>query len=376
MARSSSRSLTSSLKVTSRPTDLGSGRSLRTGEKLRPRASWRRAWAPAEGGGEQRERHVLQHADGGEAEGGEPLLGDGADAADLSHRQITQTAVHVGGSELADAGRFVEVGGQFGEQLGGSDADGAGDRVRVVDLLLDAVGDGPRRAEEPPAAGDVEEGLVDGRHLDEVRVVPQELDQRAVDGEIGLHVHRQEHPVRAEPLGLCDGQRAVDAVDARLVGAGRDHAPPPALAADDDRQTAQLGAARLLHRGEEGVHVEVEDCSAWYEHMFVAYPGGGRMDNMSGAGVDRRRSVPAARDGYCTRRPRSTVYMTTPEMPWNVPRAHPMPTLRQRLVRITRRCALECIQARKMLAGVPLDDLPQAITSPIAQCAEPLANAE
>ena len=78
--------------------------------------------------------------------------------------------------------------------------------------------------------------------------------------------------MRAEPLGLRDGQRAVHAVDARLVGAGRDHSPPPALAADDDRQAAQLGAARLLHGGEEGVHVEMEDRSAGYEHTFVFYP--------------------------------------------------------------------------------------------------------
>ena len=239
----------------------------------RPLAAHRREAAPqgelaqpvralAERRREQRERHVLQHAHGGEAEGGEPLLGDGADAADLAHGQVAQTAVHVGGGELADAGRLVEAGGQLGQQLGGPDADGAGDAVRVVDLLLDAVGDGARRPEQPPAAGDVQVGLVDGRHLDQVGVPPQQLDERAVDGEVRLHVDRQELRVRAEPLGLPDGQRAVHAVDARLVGAGRDHSPPPALAADDDRLAAQLGAARLLHRGEEGVHVEVEDGSA------------------------------------------------------------------------------------------------------------------
>jgi hypothetical protein len=61
--------------------------------------------------------------------------------------------VHVGGGELADAGRLVDAGGQLGQQLGRPDADGAGDGVRVVDLLLDAVGDGARRTEQPPAAG-------------------------------------------------------------------------------------------------------------------------------------------------------------------------------------------------------------------------------
>ena len=103
--------------------------------------------------------------------------------------------------------------------------------------------------------------LVDGRHLHQVGVPLEQRDQRAVDLEVRLHVDRQEHGVRAEPLGLHDGQRAVHPVDARLIRAGRDHPPPPALAADDDRLAAQLGAARLLHGGEEGVHVEVEDRS-------------------------------------------------------------------------------------------------------------------
>ncbi len=164
--------------------------------------------------------------------------------------------------ELADAGRLVEAGSQLGQQLGGPDTDGAGDAVCVVHLLLDTVGDGARRAEQPPAAGDVQVRLVDGRHLHEVRVLPEQLDERAVDGEVRLHVDRQELGVRAQPLGLPDGQRAVHSVLARLVGAGRDHPPPPALAADDDRPAAQFGAARLLHRGEEGVHVEMEDRSA------------------------------------------------------------------------------------------------------------------
>ena len=101
--------------------------------------------AAAEGRGEEREGHVLQHTDGGEAEGGQPLLRDRPDAADLADGQIAQTAVHIGVGKLADAGRFAEAGGQLGQQLGGPDADGAGDAVRVVHLLLDTQGDGARQ---------------------------------------------------------------------------------------------------------------------------------------------------------------------------------------------------------------------------------------
>ena len=80
-------------------------------------------------------------------------------------------------------------------------------------------------------------------------------------GHVGIHVDRKEHPPRAETLGLEDGHGAVDADGARLVRTRGDHTAAAALAADDHRQAAQLGAPRLLDRGEKGVHVEVQDCS-------------------------------------------------------------------------------------------------------------------
>jgi hypothetical protein len=169
--------------------------------------------------------------------------------------------VHIGVAELADARRLVEAGRQLGEQFGGPDADGAGDAVLAIHLLLDAVGDGLRRPEQPAATGDVEIGLVDGGDLDEVGVGAEQPDHGVVHGRVSLHVDRQEHPRRAQAFGVDDGHGAVDAEDARFVGAGGDHAASAALAADDHRQAAQFGTSRLLDRGEEGVHVEVQDGS-------------------------------------------------------------------------------------------------------------------
>jgi hypothetical protein len=168
--------------------------------------------------------------------------------------------VDVGVGELADTGRLVEAGGQLGQQLGGADPDGAGDAVGVVHLLLGAQGDGPWRPEQPPAAGDVEIGLVDGSDLDEIGVLPEQFDEVAVHGHVRLHVDGQKHAPWAQALGLKDGHGAVDAEGARLVRTRGDDAPAAALAADDHRQTAQLGTPRLLYRREEGVHVEVQDC--------------------------------------------------------------------------------------------------------------------
>ena len=133
VARSNSRSLTSSANVTSRPTDLGAAARCAPARRCAPRRAAQAVGAAAERGREQRERHVLQHADRGEAERGEPLLGGRPDAPELAHRQIAQAAVHVGVGELADAGRLVHAGGELGQQLGGPDADGAGEVVRVAD---------------------------------------------------------------------------------------------------------------------------------------------------------------------------------------------------------------------------------------------------
>jgi hypothetical protein len=47
-----------------------------------------------------------------------------------------------------------------------------------------------------------------------------------------------------------------------FVGAGRDHAPAVRIAADDHRLAAQFGTVPLFDRGEEGVHVDVNDLAA------------------------------------------------------------------------------------------------------------------
>ena len=62
----------------------------------------------------------------------------------------------------------------------------------------------------------------------------------------------------------------VDAVLAGLVGGGQHHAPT-AHAPDDHRLPAQLGTPGDLHRGEEGIHVHVQDGAAG---VVVAQAGG------------------------------------------------------------------------------------------------------
>ena len=69
----------------------------------------------------------------------------------------------------------------------------------------------------------------------------------------------QKDGLRAEALRLgCRHGRAYSA-GAGLIGAGADHPAAFGRAPHDDRQPDKLGAAGLLHRGVEGVHVDQQD---------------------------------------------------------------------------------------------------------------------
>ena len=70
--------------------------------------------------------------------------------------------------------------------------------------------------------------------------------------------HGQDHGLGAAAGGLGHGHRRGDAEGAGLVGGGRDDAPAVA-AADNDGTAGQLGVLEELDRGEEGVHVDVDD---------------------------------------------------------------------------------------------------------------------
>ena len=114
-------------------------------------------------------------------------------------------------------------------------------------------------AEQRDRAGDVEECLVDRDRL-HLRGEPTE-DRHHVARRllVAPPVDRQEDPVRAAPDGLGERHRRVDAERPCLVARGRDDPATAWVAADDDRQPAQLRPIALLDGGEEGIEVDVQD---------------------------------------------------------------------------------------------------------------------
>jgi hypothetical protein len=76
-------------------------------------------------------------------------------------------------------------------------------------------------------------------------------------GDVFAEVRLDHHGVGTGLQRLEHRHGRMDAVQPRDVAAGRDHAP--LAAADDDRPVAQFGPVALLHRGVEGVAVQVGD---------------------------------------------------------------------------------------------------------------------
>ena len=301
------RSQMSVAKVSSCPIDLAAW-SATTGRGSSPRARPAR-WAPErraqiafEGAG----RKGGDVADGGDAEGVEAPAGHRPDSPQRPDRQAD------GGSRAPPRAATTTT-PRPGPDSGpvGAPAWPPSDASLAINLraatpteqesssssahpLADGFGDGRAVSQQLARSGHVQEGLVEG----------DALDQRRHDLEDGVQAPALLH-VAVEPSVGEDGRRAqapghrrrhgrVDAEHTGLIGAGGHHAAPSA-ATDDDRQTGQGRIVEHLHRGEEGVHVHMEDDPV----------GGTRRLPVTGpARGDRPVSHRAAADGNLRQRPR------------------------------------------------------------------------
>ena len=158
-----------------------------------------------------------------------------------------------------EAAGLSPVGRHLRDDLAGGDAERAGQRGRAADGRLHRFGElaggeevGCDLAEVEVAL--VDPGLLDGRD-DLADRAPDRPRVLAVEGMAGADEDR----VRAAAQRLGAAHRRVDAVPARDVVRGRDHAAALRVAADDERLSAQGGILELLDRGEEGVEIEVRD---------------------------------------------------------------------------------------------------------------------
>ncbi len=205
----------------------------------------------------------LELLDGVHADPSQPLGGGRADAGDDGdlHRAAAGPAPCPGATTTRPSGlsrSLAILAISLEEPMPTEPVSAAGD---LVHPLLEVAGQGADRGDA--AVGqvgglEVDERLVEGQRLDQRADLAQQRHHRAAGVAVGVEPAGEEGGVRAAAPRLGGGHRRVHPEGAGLVGRGRDHAAA-ADAADDDRLAAQRGLVALLHGGEEGVEIHVQD---------------------------------------------------------------------------------------------------------------------
>ena len=115
----------------------------------------------AEGAPQDRLRRPAQVAEGVDAgclDTGQRLLPDAVEPAD---GQGIENGVHIVRPEPAQSVGLAKVRRDLGEQLVGSDAHRCGEPERLANALPNGLGNGLAVAQQPHAAGDIQEGFVE-----------------------------------------------------------------------------------------------------------------------------------------------------------------------------------------------------------------------
>ena len=153
--------------------------------------------------------------------------------------------------------RLAAVRGDLRDHLRRRDAERARQARRRAHRGLHGLRDGPGARVVGGEAAEVEIALVEPGALD----ARDDLAHRSPDGVRVLAVERVARPDedggRAASQRLCAAHRRADPEPARDVVRGRDDPAAARIAADDERTGPELRLLELLHRGEEGVQVEV-----------------------------------------------------------------------------------------------------------------------
>jgi hypothetical protein len=128
----------------------------------------------------------------------------------------------------------------------------------VLDAGPDPGGDGRPVPQQPSRTRHVEERLVEGDPLHERGGVPEDLEHRGADLLVAPVAAGQEHGLGAQPAGTRRRHRRADAVGTRFVRRRR-HDTPVTRTTHHHGAAPQRRLVAHLDRGEEGVHVDVED---------------------------------------------------------------------------------------------------------------------
>ncbi len=182
--------------------------------------------------------------------------GDAADAPELADGE----AFHEGGDLVrgddALAVGFVQVAGDFCQELVRGDAGGGGEAGLLEDAAANLEGDGGGIEWK---VGDIEVGFIEGEGLDDPGEGGEDFADALGLAAIDVEAGGDDDELGALPQGEEGGHGGADAERAGLVGAGGEDAAAVACAADADGLAAERGVIALLDGRVEAVHIEVDD---------------------------------------------------------------------------------------------------------------------
>ena len=189
----------------------------------------------------------------------QPRLRARPDAGEQADREWGEEPRFRAGRDDRDPARLAAVGGDLAHDLGGTDAERAGEARARANGRPDRGCERTCPREVGRDGAEVEVALVDPRALD----ARDDLGHRVPDGARVLPVERMAGPdedrggAAAERLGCA--HRRADTEPPRHVVGGRHDTAPVRVAADHQRLLAELGILELLDGGEECVEVEVRE---------------------------------------------------------------------------------------------------------------------
>ena len=158
-----------------------------------------------------------------------------------------------------DAVRLVQVGGDFCQHFVVGDARRGGKPGRGEDFRAQAFGDAGGGAVFMRAVADVQIGFIERKGFDGIGDGEHQRADLQADGAVHGKARRREDELRATLLRAVGGHGGMDAIAARFVAGSGNHAAFFRGARDDKRLAAPFGVVALLHRGVEGIHVDVDD---------------------------------------------------------------------------------------------------------------------
>ena len=159
---------------------------------------------------------------------------------------------------------FAIVGSHFGEEFVVRDS-GRGNEVEFgADVLFDFSGNVDGEFDARLVVGYIEKRFIERDRFNKVGVGVENFVDLGRDLFVDLHSTRHEDEVGAEALRLDRRHSRTDTEAARFVASGR-HDTPHIAVAYGDGFALKLGVVALLHRGIEGIHVDMYDFAV---HLF------------------------------------------------------------------------------------------------------------